>query len=321
MMELYITSRSKIQNPYFEDKVEWETVRKGGPGKLKFKVLNNKDLAFWEGDEVIFKYNGNDIFFGYVFTKKRNKEQIIEVTCYDQLRYFKNKHTYLYENIKANQLLGKIIEDFELQAGEIEDTQYIIESRIQDNKTLFDIIYDALDLTLENKNKLYCLYDNFGRLNLRDVEKMKLDDLVLTVDEESSNIGDYEYKTDIDSDTYNRIFLYRDNEETGKREKWRVQDGNNINKWGVLQYYQKIDENTNAKAKIDALLKLKNRVKRELKIKDVKGDVRARAGTSPLIHIENIGDISIAQFMLIEKAKHTFTTDYHSMDLEVRGNI
>ena len=155
-MELYITSRGKIQAPEFEDKVEWETTRKGSPGRLKFKVLNDKKLAFWEGDEVIFKYNGDDVFFGYVFTKKRNKEQIIEVTCYDQLRYFKNKHTYVYKDKKASQLLQTIIKDFQLQAGEIEDTGYVIKSRIQDNKTLFDIVYDALDLTLEKKNKLYC---------------------------------------------------------------------------------------------------------------------------------------------------------------------
>lgn len=321
MMELYITSKGRIQAPLIEDKVKWTTFRSGSPATLKFKVKNDDKLAFWEGDEVIFKYNGHEVFFGYVFKKDRNKEQIISVTCYSQERYLRNKTTYVYKNKKASDIFKDIAQAYHLNIGEIEDTQYVIANRVCDNKTLYDIIYDGLDLTLMNNGKLYCLYDNFGKLNLKDVEKMKIQDLIINADEENSNMEDYKYSTDIDKDTYNKIVLYKDNKETGKRETWTVQDSDNMQKWGVLQYYQQYKEDGNAESKANSILSLKNRVNRSFTAKSVKGDVRARAGTSPLFHVKEIGDINIAQFLLIEKATHTFTTDYHSMDLDTRGNL
>lgn len=317
MYELYITHKGRVQRPVVEGDVTWETTRIGQPGKLTFSVVNDDDLDFQEGNPVLFRVNEKDVFFGFVFIKERDKDQIIKVTAYDQLRYLKNKDTYVYRNMKASDLVKKIINDFNLQAGIIEDTGYTIAYRIQDNKTLFDIIYDALDLTLMNTGKMYVLYDDFGKLSLRDVESMKIPDLVVG----DYNSQNYEYKTNIDADTYNKVKLYRDNEETGKREIYIAQDSSNINNWGVLQYFDKVDENTNPKAKAEAILKLKNKKKRTLQLKEVLGDIRVRAGTSVMTLLENVGDISVKQYMLVEKCKHVFGNDEHWMTLDLRGDI
>ena len=317
MYELYITHKGRAQRPVVEGNVTWETTRIGQPGKLTFSVVNDDVLDFQEGNPVIFRADGKDIFFGFVFIKERNKDQIIKVTAYDQLRYLKNKDTYVYTNKKASDVVKMIANDFNLQTGTIDDTGYVIASRIQDNKTLFDIIYDALDLTLMNTGKMYVLYDDFGKLSLRDVESMKIPDLVVG----DYNSQNYEYKTDIDTDTYNKVKLYRDNEETGKREIYIAQDSSNINNWGVLQYFDKVDENTNPKAKAEGILKLKNKKKRTLQLKEVLGDIRVRAGTSVMTLLENVGDISVAQYMLVEKCKHVFGNDEHWMTLDLRGDI
>lgn len=317
MYELYITNRGKTYKPIIEGNPEWETARIGQPGKLTFNVVNDNIINFQEGNPVIFKVNGEEVFFGFVFIKGRDKDQIIKVTAYDQLRYFKNKDTYVYTNKKASDVTKMIANDFNLQTGTIEDTGYVIASRIQDNKTLFDIVYDALDLTLMNTGKMYVLYDDFGKLSLRDVESMKIPDLVVG----DYNSQNYEYKTDIDTDTYNKVKLYRDNEETGKREIYIAQDSSNINNWGVLQYFDKVDENTNPKAKAEGILKLKNKKKRTLQLKNVLGDIRVRAGTSVMTLVENVGDISVKQYMLVEKCKHVFGNDEHWMTLDLRGDI
>ncbi len=317
MYELYITHKGRVQRPVVEGNVTWETTRIGQPGKLTFSVVNDDVLDFQEGNPVIFRADGKDVFFGFVFIKERDKDQIIKVTAYDQLRYLKNKDTYIYENMKASDLVKKIINDFNLQAGIIEDTGYTIAYRIQDNKTLFDIIYDALDLTLMNKGKMYVLFDDFGKLNLRDVETMKIPALVVG----DYNAQNYSYKTDIDTDTYNKVKLYRDNDKTGKREYYIAQDTSNINNWGVLQYFDKVDEDTNAKVKAESILKLKNKKKRTLQLKEILGDIRVRAGTSVMTLLENVGDISVKQYMLVEKAKHVFGNDEHWMTLDLRGDI
>ena len=62
-----------------------------------------------------------------------------------------------------------ISEDFEMQCGEIEDTGFKIPSRIEENTTLFDMIQNALDLTLENKKEMYVLYDDFGKITLKNI--------------------------------------------------------------------------------------------------------------------------------------------------------
>lgn len=317
MYELYITNRGKTYKPIIEGKPEWETTRIRQPGKLTFNVVNDDVINFQEGNPVIFRADGKDIFFGFVFIKERDKDQIIKVTAYDQLRYLKNKNTYVYTNKKASDVVKMIANDFNLQTGTIDDTGYVIPTRIQDNKTLFDIIYDALDLTLMNTGKMYVLYDDFGKLSLRDVESMKIPDLVVG----DYNSQNYEYKTDIDTDTYNKVKLYRDNEETGKREIYIAQDSRNINNWGVLQYFDKVDENTNPKVKAESILKLKNRKKRTLQLKEVLGDIRVRAGTSVMTLLKDVGDISVQQYMIVEKAKHVFGNDEHWMTLDLRGDI
>jgi hypothetical protein len=258
--------------------------------------------------------DGTDLFYGFVFSKKRDKDGLISVTAYDQLRYLKNKDCYIYPKaMTAAQLIKILAAEYQLKAGIIEDTQYIIQKRVEDNATLFDIIQTALYLTLQNKKKLYVLYDDFGKLTLKDVERLKLDLLI-----DAGVAEDYDYESSIDSNTYNRIKLYYDNEKAGTREVYKAQSGENINKWGVLQLCESIKEKTNGQAKADALLGLYNKKTRTLSIKNACGDIQVRAGTSVAIQL-NLGDITVNNYMLVEQAKHIFKNKEHLMSLDLRG--
>ena len=206
-----------------------------------------------------------------------------------------------------------IAKDFNLQCGEIADTCFVIDSRIEDNSTLFDTIQNALDLTLISRKKLYILYDDFGKLTLKNIEDMRLD--VLVDDETAENYG---YSTTIDSDTYNKVKLAYDNDETGKREVYIVQDTGNINEWGVLQYHEKLQKGENGAEKANAYLALYNKKKRSLKIEGALGDKRVRAGSSIAILL-NLGDIVVQNYMVVQHVKHTFTNHQHLMDLTLMG--
>ena len=312
MIELLIQNGNKVFQPVLQDEIRWETERKGQPGKLTFSVVKDSIIDFQEGNPVRFKVNNTNIFYGFVFKKERDKENIINVTAYDQLRYFKNKDTYIYSNKTASELIKMITEDFNLRVGVLEDTGYKIASRIEDNKSLFDIVQNALDITLENKGKMYILYDDFGQLTLKNVESMKVN---LLIDEETAE--NYKYTSTIDGETYNKIKLSYENNETGKREIYIAQDSSNINKWGVLQYFENIDDKVNGKAKADALLQLYNRKTRNT-ISNAFGDVRVRAGCSLPVKL-NLGDIVVQNYMLVEKVQHIFKNDEHMMNLTLRG--
>lgn len=311
--ELIVRNGDTLYSPAVLENIKWSTERCGTPSKLTFKVVKDDVLNIQEGNSVRFKWNGNNIFYGFIFSKKRDKEDIITVTCYDQLRYLKNKDTYVYTNKTAGEVLQLIAQDFNLKTGTIDDTGYKIPSRSEDNQTLFDIIQTALDLTMENKKELYVLYDDFGKIALRKLDNMRVN--ILIDEETAENIS---YTSSIDENTYNKIKLIFDNEETGKRDVYIAQHGENINKWGVLQYYEKLQKGENGKAKADALLSLYNKKARKLSIKNVLGDCRVRAGSLVGIHL-NLGDISLNNWMLVESCKHTFSLDEHTMDITVRG--
>lgn len=313
MTELLIQNGSKIYAPIVQEDVEWQTERVGTPGKLSFKVLKDETLNITEGNAVRFKSDDNNIFYGFIFSKKRDKEGIITITAYDQLRYLKNKDTYVYENKTAGQVIKMIAKDFGLKTGSIANTKYKIKSRVEDNQTLFDIIQNALDLTLTNKKTMYVMYDDFGKIALKSLADMKID---LVIDESSGE--NYDYTSTIDEQTYNKIKLYRDNEKTGKRDVWIAKHSKNINKWGVLQLSESIDDGENGKTKADALLKLYNTKTRRLSLSNIKGDCRVRAG-SMVVVVLDLGDVKLQNYMLVESCKHTFKKDEHTMDLTVRG--
>lgn len=320
--ELYIAGESgeELYIPAVEDGVEWSTERWGVPGKLTFKVLADDVLDFSEGSAVQLRVDGAKVFFGFVFTQKRDKENRISVTAYDQLRYLKNKDTYVYENQTASGVIRMIAADFGLNVGEVEDTGYVIAERSEMDASLFDMIQNALDITLVNTKQMFILYDNFGSLTLKNIANMYVQNdngTYLMVDECTGE--NFEYTSSIDSNTYNKIKLYRDDAESGKRQVYGIlQDGANINKWGVLQYCDTVSEGENGEAKAEALLSLYNKKTRNLRITNAFGDVRVRAGSLLVVSL-NLGDMKVENFMLVEKVKHTFKNEEHFMDLTLRG--
>ena len=145
------------------------------------------------------------------------------------------------------------------------------------------------------------------------MESMKLD---LLIDQETGE--NFSYQSSIDGETYNRIKLSYDNGQTGRRDIYIAEHGENINRWGMLQYFENIRETTNAKAKANALLELYNRKTRTLSIANALGDARVRGGTGVGI-ILNLGDQLVQNYMLVEKVKHVFYENEHRMDLTLRG--
>lgn len=54
-------------------------------------ALTNNSINFTEGDAVALMYDDVKMFWGYIFSKQRTKEQVITVVAYDQTRYLKTK--------------------------------------------------------------------------------------------------------------------------------------------------------------------------------------------------------------------------------------
>ena len=310
-------NKYELQYPFVENGVKWETERMGSPSKLTFKVYKDPNgyLNFQEGDMCMLIYkehNSNnpvELFTGFIFVKKRNKDGWINVTAYDQLRYLKNKGTYVYTNKTASDVLKMIAKDYKLNLGTIDNTNYVIGSRTEDNQSLFDIIQNALDLTAASTGKIYVLYSDKNKLYLRQQENLRTN--VVINDYVAEN---FDYSSSIDQEVYNDIELYYDDDESNKRIYYHATDTKTMADWGRLRYTESIQNPANGQSRADQMLKNHNRKYRTLSVKGAFGDWQCRAGASVVVNL-GLGDINVNNYMLIEKATHTFKKDEYRMDL------
>lgn len=294
--------------------VTYTTNRTGEPGKLEFTLNKAGGISFFEGDVVRFSVDGTLVFYGWIFTKSKDRWDVIEVTCYDRVRYLKASASYAFYGQTAGEIIRKIAADFQLDVSGIEDTGYKIPSLIEEEQTCLDIIEEAVQQTLLNTGKIYVFFDDGKGLSLKEAGNM----IDKTVIGDKSLLTDYTYKTDIDEQTYNSVKLARPNEETGRADVFVAQDSNTIAQWGLLQLYQTVDGDVNDAqviAQAQATLKYYNQRMRTLSVTSL-GVAWLRAGQMVLMKVEGLGDINLDQFVLLEKVTHTFENGSHTMDFD-----
>lgn len=312
-VHLYIQNGQTVFEPVVQGSIDWETQRKGQPGKCSFTLLADRVLKIEEGNAVRLDVGAVPVFFGFIFERSWSRDGQMKVTAYDQLRYLKNTDSYNYEDKTAGEVIQMIAADFNLRVGELEDTGFRIQSRVEKDKALFDIILTAMDYTMIHTGKIFVLYDDVGKLTLKSVENMKLSLMI-----DGAAAQDYDYKVSIDSNTYNQIKLYRDNDESKNRDVYMTKHTENVNKWGILQLSESIDKGVDGQAVAERYLTLYNRPGRSLSVKGAFGDIRVRAGCLLPVFLD-LGDMELKNYLLIESVKHTIDQGVHTMDLTLRG--
>lgn len=289
----------------------WTTQRTGSPAKLELTVLDDTSVEWTEGGIVAAMDEEQGFFYGYVFTISRSEEETVSITAYDQMRYLKNKATYEFEGKRADQILSQLAADFKLEVGELPNTGYVIPYMLQDGKMLFDMILEALDRTLIYGGRMFYLWDDYGKLRLSEVKPPQQIPVVGT----GKLATGYTYERSIDGETYNRIVLYQDNKNSGKRDTYIAEDSNNKLFWGTLQAYEKAEDGSN-EAQIQercmTMLEFYNRPQRTLSLSAlaIKG---LRAGQIIGIDLPAVGP---EQTYLVEEASHDWMAG--TMELKVK---
>ena len=159
---------------------------------------------------------------------------------------------------------------------------------------------------------MFYLWDDFGSLRISNVEDSKLD---LFVGDSSLATG-YAYASDIDTETYNKIKLVRDNKDTGKRDVYIFQDSNTMKFWGILQNFEKLDDSLNEaqiKERGEMMIELYNRPKRSFEV-NAPSDLSVRAGRALFIGLAEIG---VKQFFIVEEASHDLVKGTMNLKLRV----
>lgn len=296
--------------------VEVTTNRFDSASKMVFETVEDSGIALDNGTAIQFFDNGTPIFAGFIFTAKRSFDYKVEYTAYDQLFYLKAKASYTFVNMTLEQIITQIATDFGLKVGTLEPTGYVFPCLIKENTECLGIIFEALSQVIIMTGKVFCFYDEFGQMVLKEAKNM----LVTSMLGNNSMVTDYTYTRDMASETYNRVKLVRPDKKTGRASEYIHQDADTIKKWGLLQYYDSVDENMND-AQIDELcalyLKYYNRLLQNVEITAM-GITGLRAGNVIPVRIKEVQELSYNRLLLAETVTHKYEGNAHTMDIEVK---
>ncbi|MDR4227316.1 phage portal protein [Bacillus mojavensis] len=277
-------------------------------------VIKQGDQTYYsvtEGDTVLFKWKGKELFRGTVFARTPD-EHTLAFSAYDMLQYLvKNQDVYVFSNQRADQMIRRIANDFQIPTASIANTGHTIKSLvIKNDTTLYDIILKALKQTKSQTGRNYQLYSEKGKLGLRAWP----DPAEVWVLETGVNITGYQYSTSI-NDTATRVVLRR--QKDNKTYKASAKDSSGLNKYGVLQYTETVTDEINQaqlQQRADVRLAEKKGVKKELKNIQAVGIPEVQSGLPVYISIPEAG---IKKTYWVDTDRHEFKGTKHTMTIDV----
>lgn len=297
--------------------ITYTTQLGGQAGKLEFTLNSPKEALCPEGSAITFKVDNLPIFFGTVFSRSVSDEKV-DVVAYDQTRFLQNKDTIVVEETTASKLFSKICTQYNLPHRIITPSKFILPAKVEDNTSLYTMIDNAMQFSKDNENKQYIIRDNFGVIEFTELSQLKTN---FVLGSQSMATG-YTYKISIDEDTYNKIKIIKEDSDKNKRYTYIAQDGANMKAWGTLQYVEKVElgmPDSRVKAYANNLLTIKNRPTKKLSIEAI-GNPRLNAGNGVIVSLDYLAPFGMDanRYFVIEKCDHTWKSNGHTMNLDLR---
>lgn len=284
------------------------------PTTVSIELINRDNLELPSGSVLSIKSGETPVFLGYQFKLTGDDGVKETLTFHDQLRYLQFNDTLALGDKTIGDLFAQICVYKNLRYKVVDNVPYILPPILYDNKTLYDILKTMLEDVFVKTGKKLVILDNFGTLELRDVEKMKTNLFF----GDGSLLTGYSYDKSIDEETYNVVKLIREDSETKETEVVVEIDEESIKYWGQLQFHQKVNEGVpNLRAHALGLLEVYNREKKTLTLNTI-GDIRVRAGVGIIAEIEGIKTtFGGARYYLVEECTHEIS-DTHHMTLKLK---
>jgi len=320
-MKIQILETSINNNQVYDiteivSQVRWTTGLDSQPGKLEFSILEDKAVFLRAGDIIEVIADGKKLFKGKVFVRKKKKEKLWQITAYDNLRYLKNEDTIVFGAGTASARFTKICQTQGVPYKVLDNSGYNCAAVVQDKKTYFTMIDEAIRETRTGNYMRYGIRDNYGTLEFfalnRFVTKLVLGD--------GSLVTGYNYEASID-DAYNAIKVIREDKDTETREVYASTHSGNIAKWGRLQMVENVSDadlnSAQLKQQAADLLAEHNKETKTLSL-DCVGSLDIQAGCSFVLRLADLQRDSIGNdnLGLVTSCTHSLES-IHAMDLEV----
>ncbi|MGN1293678.1 XkdQ/YqbQ family protein [Weissella soli] len=306
--------------------IQWTTDIDFSAGELKFTLLEvNEGFFPANGDAVSFQWDGNKVFYGFIFSIDYKSDETVSITAYDRLRYLKNEDYIVWPVGSSLQRFKTIMGRIGAPYKVVTNNTFKLPAEVSDGKTYFDMLKSSIDSTLTKTGNRYFIRDNYGTIEY--LRATAVDKNTYLPTKSNLIIGDKSLLTEFTlsksiDDAFNAIKLVREDDSNKKRKvTYKTDTGPSVSQWGRLQHVEKADTKLNSsqmETKAKQLLRQYNRETKTLSLSAI-GDMSVRAGSRFYISIQDLRDIGIGtREVLATKVTHDFQSNWTmSIDVEV----
>lgn len=277
----------------------------------KFSISVGDIVSFW---------NQTEIFRGIIVTKNSNGTIEHRYTAFDFCFYLnKSKIIKQYNSVNATSAIQQLLEDAKIKAGSIPEMATLIQ-HIYYNETIAEIINDILQQEMEETGKQYLKEMQADTFTIFE----KTSKPITALFKPAFNIGAFDITTVIGNPSRslsienmkNSILIISGNEKS-VRVLGEAKDTESINRYGLLQEIENVDEKERNQAQNIAENKLKelNRIIETCSLELIGNDT-VRAGRVLTISEETTG---IQGDYFILSCNHTLNGGIHTMSVELEA--
>lgn len=279
------------------------------------------------GNNVAFVLDGgHEQFYGVIVTTHKSLEWC-DIEAYDQIYYMnRNKNRFAYKDATADQILVRLAQERGYSMTEppqVENTEYPIPLRLEENSTDLQIITNALDITFDNNGKRFYLWDDYGNLCLTSEEWMAGETTVLI---SMGYLEDYSYNETLEGVATASRVEQRITDTTPKAKDeyrdpiiytWIENDPALIAKYGRIEIFGTVEEGEDYINKGRQLLYNNMAPARTMSLTGVQGDITVRGGTPVLVDFFTRDQREfIRGWFRTTSVTHHFQSGLHTMDIE-----
>lgn len=332
------------------------TRSKNAPSKLTCEILRDPDFTVEVGNVLALTVdNYHNQFYGYVITTKKYKEWCT-VEAYDQLYYMNRSNDFfIYKDKTAKDIAQDIVYTFEygmVDYETMEDTGYILPTKVYQNMSHLEIIRDALEVTKKNTGRSFYIWDDYGSIELTSEEWMAGETTCFIT---MGYLESYEY-TETMENGYTCALVVKVTHDYEEPEEEPVEEGDegdvepeepeeeppktpeqiaeeeaertkvlehatDINdelfeRYGALQYYAEAGEDENVEEVLKQAMDTMMGPDYEITLTGVQGDMTVRGGTPVLVDFFTQDRTEFLRgWVSVDEVTHTFSNRHHTMDI------
>lgn len=261
-----------------------------------------------QGHQVIFKYDGKELFRGMIMSQTQTHKKKMTFTAYDNGIYLaNNKDTFNYENKTASDVFKDCCKRFGISYSEVAKCSYKIPELTKSKTTAFDAICDALSLDFDATGIRHYVACEKGQLKLLT----RRENIMQWVIEVGQNLSTYSYTRSIEDIKTRVKMVSKEGTTVAEKKKTALEK-----KIGIFQEIDKPDEAL-TKAQINdlvnSILDEKSTPERTLEVEAV-GIPEVISGIGVYIIIKELG---LSRTFYVDDDTHIFEDNLHTMSLKL----